>query len=429
VDIHILYEHVEREIYNAFLIKFELEKRGYNVAISKTAEPRLPFINAPKLILIPWLFGDQNVADLRIGYLKRFKNILNLQYEQVMSQMWLDVGYHVSSGKARFANQLCWGNKRKEILLNSGIPEDKLVVIGDIRQDFSKPQFKSFFKTKKQLSDEFNIPIEHEWCLFISSFSFATPSEEAMEYLNKTIGFENSKKWNEISIESQKLILEWIEQFVMENPNQEFIYRPHPSELKETNYMHLNKLAEKYSNFHFIFKYSVQDWILSCDYINSWISTSIVECYVLKKVCNILRPVKVDEYFDIPFYINADHICDYESFKEKNLSKENNKFPIASNEIKEYYDDIDDDNFVYKKICDYIEILINDDSFNGDFYNHGPIIDNLQFVLGKIFGGRIFSIFHNLLDNKKSNEVKTVTEVDYEKINILKKIVDENFDK
>lgn len=427
MDIHIIYEHVEREIYNAFLLKFELEKRGYDVLISRTQEPRLPSFNAPKLIIVPWLFAEHNLVDLRVGYLKRFKKILNLQYEQVMSQMWLDVGYHVSHDKARNACQLCWGNKRKKILEKEGIPENKLVVIGDIRQDFSKPPFKDFFKTKKQLSDEFDIPYEHEWCLFISSFSFATPTETTRQYLNETIGIENSRKWNEISIESQKLILDWIEQFVSENPNQEFIYRPHPSEVKETDYSHLHELNEKYPNFHFIFKYSVQDWILSCDYINSWISTSIVECYVLKKVCNILRPVKVDEYFDIPFYINADHICDYESFKKRNLSKENDKFPIAHSEMKEYYDDIGEEEFVYKKICDYIEILINDDSFNEDYYNHGPLIDNLKFFIGKLFDGRVFAIIRNVFDNKKNNEVTNVVTIDYEKINTLKKIVDDNF--
>lgn len=427
MDIHIIYEHIEREIYNSYLLKFELEKRGYDVKISRVQEPRLPFFEAPKLILMPWLFNNDNVDDLKIGYLKRFKKILNLQYEQVMSQMWLDVGYHVSKDKAKNANFLCWGNNRKEILLENGISDEDIVVIGDIRQDFAKPIFKDFFKTRKQLSEEFNIPEDHEWNLFISSFSFATPTQEHKEYLDKTIGEENSKKWYEISVESQKKILTWIEQFVRENPNQEFIYRPHPSEIKETDYSYIEELNDKYSNFHFVFKYSVQDWILSSDYVNSWISTSIVECYSLNKVCNILRPVKIDEYFDIPFYINADKITDYESFREKNTSKECSKFPISTDEIKKYYDSIDVEEFVYKKICDYIEEMINDDSFERDFYNHGSILDNLSYVLRKVTDGRILPIFKNLLKNNKENELKKVVEVDKEKIKTLKKIVDDNF--
>ena len=428
MDIHILYEHIEREIYNSYLLKFELEKRGYNVKISRAQEPRLPFFQAPKLILMPWLFNNINVDDLKIGYIKRFNKILNLQYEQVMSQMWLDVGYHVSKDKAKFANFLCWGNNRKQVLLENGIPNENIVVIGDIRQDFAKPIFKDFFKTRKQLSEEFDIPEDHEWNLFISSFSFATPTEEQKEYLDKTIGEENSKRWYEISVESQKGILSWIEDFVRENPTHEFIYRPHPSEIKETDYSYIEKLNDKYPNFHFVFKYSVQDWILSSDYINSWISTSIVECYSLKKVCNILRPIKIDEYFDIPFYINADHIMDYELFCEKNLSKDNNEFPIKSDEIKNYYDSINEDVFVYKKICDYIEEIIDDDSFNQDFYYHSPIIDNMQYIFRKIANNRIVPIFKNFIDNTKNNELKQVEEIDYEKINIIKRIVNDNFD-
>lgn len=426
-DIHIYYEHIEREIYNAFLLKFELEKRGYNVSISRTTEPKLPSFQAPKVILMPWLFGDHNVDDLKIAYVKPFYKILNLQYEQVMSQMWLDVGYHISSGKATNANQLCWGEKRKQDLIDGGIPEENLVIIGDIRQDFSKPQFKDFFKTKKQLSEEFNIPYDHEWNLFISSFSFATPNEESKNYVDETIGKENSEKWHLISVKSQEKILEWIERFVSENPNQEFIYRPHPSEVKETDYSRLNELDDKYSNFHFIFKYSVQDWILSCEYINSWISTSIVECYSLNKVCNILRPVKVDEYFDIPFYINADHIKDYETFSKRNLSREDSKFPINHEEIKSYYDTIGSDEFIYKKICDYIEEMINNDSFKKDFYKHNSIIDNIGYVFRKIAGNRILPIFRNFIQNKKDNELEHFEEIDKEKIQTLEKIVDDNF--
>lgn len=428
MDIHIFYEHVEREIYNVFLLKFELEKRGYEVTISRTLEPKLPFFNAPKLILVPWLFGNHNVDDLKMSYFRRFYKVLNLQYEQVMSQMWLDSGYHDPTGKAKCANQLCWGEKRKQMLVDYGFSEKNLVIIGDIRQDFTRPEFRNFFKSRKQLSEEFGIPEEHEWNLFISSFSYANPSDIYRTHNEKIIGKDNSDKWYLISKESQQKILEWIERFISENPNQEFIYRPHPTEIKSTDYSYLNELNEKYSNFHFIFKYSVQDWILSSDYINTWISTAIVECYSLNKVCNILRPIKVDEYFDIPFFINADQICNYELFKERNLSKENSKFPIDYEEIKVYYDTIGEDELFYKKICDYVEEMIADDSFKKDYYRHGPIIDNMGFILKKIFNNRIFAIFKDFINNNRDNELKNVVTFDQEKIAFLKKVVDENFD-
>lgn len=122
-----------------------------------------------------------------------------------------------------------------------------------------------------------------------------------IEFITRRLLIKNSNKWYLISKESQQKILEWIERFVSGNPNHEFIYRLHPTEMKSTDYSYLNKLNEKYSIFHFIFKYSVQDWILSSDYINTWISTSIVECYFLNKVFNVLRPIKVDEYLIFHF--------------------------------------------------------------------------------------------------------------------------------
>lgn len=427
MDVQIFYEHVERELYNAFLLKFELEKRGYDVLISRYNETRVPSLNPPKLIVMPWLFGEHNLVDLRRQYLKKFHRILNMQYEQVTSGLWLDIGYHVPSDKARNSYILCWGNYRKQILLNDGIAPENIVVIGDIRQDFTKPEFRDFYKTKKELSEEFNIPINHEWNLFVSSFSFTNQEEESRIYFEGLMGKKYYDEWCECNIQSQEIVLNWIKQFIDENPNHEFIYRPHPSEIKENDYTILEELDKKYSNFHFIFKYSVQDWILSCDFINFWFSTSIVECYSLNKSCNILRPIKIDEYLDVPFYINAEQISDYDSFSQRNLLKDN-KFPINSDEIKAFYDSIDDDGFVYKKICDYIEELINDESTKKDFYNKNLFIDNLKFFITRITEGRVLTIFKNILKDKKNNEVKKTLSVDYDKINKLKKIVDENFE-
>ena len=189
----------------------------------------------------------------------------------------------------------------------------------------------------------------------------------------------------------------------------------------------LKELDDLYLNFHFIFKYSVQDWILNSDFINFWFSTSIVECYSLNKPCNILRPVEIDEYFDVPFYINANHITDYESFNQNNLNNFN-EFPISPSEIKVFYDSIDDEKFVYKKLCDYIEKMINDDSFKRDYYYRNPFFENLMFCISRLWTGRFFSIVKNSVNDTVNAESKNVFEEDYEKIMILKEIVDENFD-
>ena len=103
-------------------------------------------------------------------------------------------------------------------------------------------------------------------------------------------------------------------------------------------------------------------------------------------------------------------------------------FPIEYDQIKSYYDTIGSDEFYYKQICDYIEFMIENDSFKKDYYYRGPIFDNLMYIFKKITNNRIIPIFKNLLDNNNNNELKNVVTFDHEKLNILKKIVDDNFD-
>ncbi len=145
IDIEIVYEHVERELNNAYLLKFELEKRGYEVKISPAFEPKLPSLKAPKLLITPWLHDDKGVNGLKFKYLSRVNKILNLQYEHVISQVWLESGAHCPSGLAKNGIHICWGDKIRRRLLKNGIQEKNLKIINDMKFDFeSWPKFNFF---------------------------------------------------------------------------------------------------------------------------------------------------------------------------------------------------------------------------------------------------------------------------------------------
>ena len=423
MDIHIIYEHVEREIYNSYLLKFELERRGYDVKISPMLEPKLPYINAPKLVITPWFHDDENVEAINFAYVKRLKKVLNLQYEQVISKNWIEIGTHCPSGLSQRANHICWGNKIKRRFMHVGIPEENLRVIGDIKTDFSKKEFISFFKTKKELSKEFDIPLDKNWHLFISSFSFTTPDKDFVKIATQDMKDANKvQKWNQISIDSKNAIMEWIEEFIKKHPHEEFIYRPHPSEYKNNDPSEFYKLEEKYDNFHFIFKYPIQDWIYSSDYLNTWLSTSIIDVYLLNKKCNILRPVKLDPYFDSEIFVDAYHIKTYDEFERENSQESQNSFPISKEVLLDYYNNIDDDKFVFKQLCDYIEEIISNDSYEKNFYKYFPLLDNTLFVIKKILNRRIFAMFKNFRSNN-NNKQSIEENIDYEKIKILREIV------
>lgn len=73
--------------------------------------------------------------------------------------------------------------------------------------------------------------------------------------------------------------------------------------------------------------------------------------------------------------------------------------------------------------------MIEDDSFKKDYYHYGPIIDNMGFIFKKKFDNRIFAIFEDFINNNRNNELKNVVTFNQEKIEFLKKVVYENFDK
>jgi surface carbohydrate biosynthesis protein len=362
MDIVIFYEFEERELTNACLLKCELEKREYEVEIAKVYEPHIPFLEKPKLIITPFLYNNLDVKTYASYFFQHIEKILNLQYEQVISKKWLKSGFHCPKDMAKNANHICWSESIKKRLKNTGINDKNLFVAGDLKTDFGRPLFKDFFLSKKDLAQEFSIDPKKEWILFISSFTLPNAPNYVIDDLSKKIsgdGYEFKK----LMVESKKNIIDWIQLFLIEHDNKEFIYRPHPNEAQFED-PKLIKLAKKYPNFHVISDYSVQEWIINSDFINTWISTSIIDAYFMNKHCNILRPVQINKENDIPFLINSQHISSYSEFKRANNEK-NTAFPIPPELIKKYY------KFpnapVYESICDYIDMIIKDSYFEQNF--------------------------------------------------------------
>ena len=370
MDIVIFYEFEERELTNACLLRCELEKRGYTVEIAKVYEARIPFIDKPKLIITPFLYHDKDVETFTSYFFQPVERILNLQYEQVISKKWLNTGFHFPKGLAKNAIHICWSEFLKNMVKNKDVNESNLFVVGDIRTDFDRSIFNEFFTSKKELSIEFKLDQEKEWVLFISSFTLPNAPEYVINDLRCKIGDDDDSEYlKNFMIDSKIIFMQWVKKFLIRNPDKEFIYRPHPNEARFHDH-ELMELTEKYPNFHVISKYPVQQWILSSDFINTWISTSIVDAYFMNKQCNILRPIKINEDYDSPILTDAKHICTYDEFEEVNNVKIET-FPIKSKVINQYYNF--PDKPVYESICDYIDLIINDSSYKQELYKENTI--------------------------------------------------------
>lgn len=383
-DIVIFYELPERELNNANLLKAEFERRGYSVEIKDYWNYReivFPIKEKPKLVIAQSGYDDSDLERFTLRFKPKIDKMLNMRYEQVIAKRILNSDLHYPREHMKNMSHICWSEHIKEEMMQQGIPEKNLPVTGDIKTDFSNKKFDTFYKTKEELGKEFDLDINKEWILFISSFTFnENDSDKRLIRMNNNL--EDGKYMQKWDIESKKILMGWIKEFLENHPEKEFIYRPHPVEYNVMSEdIDMYTLEKEYSNFHYISKYAIQEWIRPCDYLNTILSTSIIDVYLLKKQCNILRPVPLDPDFDNPLLLHADSIDSYEEFEKHNTSKNENPFPISDEDVNKYY--YFGDKLAYEAICDYAEKMISDDSFKSNFYPNNSKFLRLKFVLRK----------------------------------------------
>lgn len=353
MNITILYERKTRELYNDLLLKMELESRGHKCIISQMYEADKFNIgeNQPDVILAPHIYSTREIPRIWSRFGKCDK-IINLQYEQILSYEQEKEKIFDPKGEAKKAYHVCWGENTHYRLLESGISENKLPILGAIQLDLLRKEFRpSNYEQKQKYSQRFGIDMKKKWIVFLSSFTYADAADAwvKMNENNVNASRENTRK---LHSESRSEILDWFSYLLKDDNNFEIIYRPHPDE----NFLSVvNELKNKYNNFHIIRDEPVKNWINCCDYIYSWYSTSVVEAYYMKKKFSILRPVRIKEESEINFLKDMKFIESKEAFLD-NIYYEDQIEELEGNKplIESYYY-VDVNETAIEKYADFIE--------------------------------------------------------------------------
>lgn len=358
MDFIIIYERKKRELENAILLKLELEKRGYSCSVFQYLEGinfNIFNLNSPQIILTPHMYDDRNVyrTFFRFGHARY---LVNLQYEQVLSDKWERVGHHNPKGEAQKAIHICWGIKTYDRLKEAGVPEDNLKLLGALQLDLLRKEYRynNYFK-RKVLSEEFNLEMTKKWTLFISSFAFADIHEDRLK-MNENVATISLQNHVKIHTTSRNYILDWLCNIIEKDIDNIIIYRPHPEELNLDKVIELEK---KYPNFKVINDYSVKVWIENCDNMYSWYSTAVVESHFLNKPYSIIRPTELPDDFDNVLLKRAKFITNYKEF-EIDYFKEDKlrELPINDSYIREYYE-VSEQAPSFIRYCDMLEELYN----------------------------------------------------------------------
>lgn len=352
VDFLFIYEVKNRELENITLLAAELERRGYTTA----------FINSWTSMYSSFESYDAEVVVLSACYntgtyhyfthhASKFRKVVNMQWEQVIKNGYAFAEVPTSwtfSGEGLRNRHICWGNNTKERLhTRFGVPYEYLKVCGHIALDFYKPEFREFVIPREKLFTENGLDPNKKTALFIASFAMANMPDRLLAISSDTLKDIDVKT----ARQSQSDLIEWFSKVVPKHPDIQFVYRYHHSEANDER---LKKLEETVDNFYCISKEAIKHWIIACDKIYNWESTSAIEVYVADKQNFVLRPIELPWEVDLPLFKNADIITDADGFdKSMALDCDVKNQPYDDEVMHDYYDM--DGRFTFHKICDLLE--------------------------------------------------------------------------
>ena len=336
LDFLILYEHTVREYESDLLLKLELERRGYQVEIRQLLDPkyrRLFGQDKPEVLVASCMYDNEAINSHVYNNIGRCDKIVNLHWEQMLSDTQEEGDWFNMNGNAKRCIQTCWGKRTAARLQAHGMDPKNTPVTGAVMMDFLRPEFKGYFKDKAALCREFGLDPDKKLHLYISSFGYASMSEEEVAELSRMAGtdFTGFAATNRISMDQT---LRWFDAYLGDHPEVELVYRRHPS---EWNSPALEELTRKRPNFHVIFADSVKQWIVAADSISIWMSTAIAEVYMAGKSCHILRPVPIEHEYDPVIYKGARYVTSYEEFCTA-MAQSDPPFPIRREVIEGYFD-------------------------------------------------------------------------------------------
>lgn len=263
----------------------------------------------------------------------RFKKIINLQWEQFMTEekAFVHDTQWFFKEDAHNIFHISWGEWNVNRLVDfCGLPKKHVLCCGHVGLDFYRPELREAIIPKEQLFSKYGLDKFDKVGLFISSFTLINLPEKQLKGISDA---RNISEQLPLSVKSQKVILDWFTKYLTDNKNHAIIYRPHPAEKSNPA---LKELCSKYDNFFVFGEESIKHWINSCDLIYTWFSTSLGEVWASQKSCYILRPYEWTPGEDIVFYKNMSLVTDYSGFAHS-FNNNSYHFPIANDTMNHFY--------------------------------------------------------------------------------------------
>ncbi len=362
LDFLFIYEHKVRELEALCLMKYELDRRGYQTKIvyvddAVNASASTPIYHAK--VLCTMACYDNYTLFWHSKEFVKFEKVIDLQWENIVypKDEQREDAYKNFWGIGKEVVHVSWGRQNVRRLLEvAHLDEKKVKLTGHVGMDFLREPLSRYYLSKEEVFAKYNIPMNKKVFLFASPYYGDCLTEKYIAGMRKAFG-DDWGEYYKFMCDSQKEILKWFEKICIENSDIILIFRPHPGHSS----IMAEKLAGKCDNFRIISGESVKQWIVVCDKIYTGNSSVIVEAYFAKKMCQLLFPFPVTSGYELKLIADSGKITTYEEFKMSICGKEE-VFPIPTQNIEEIYL-IDWNTANYVKFADMAEEVLQDNYY------------------------------------------------------------------
>ena len=315
-----------------------------------------------KVLLLSACYSDNGYAWFT-GEALEFEKVINLQWEQVIMNGVAEskgINDWYFRGEALKNRYVCWGENNQEYLHKRfGIGTGQTRVCGYLPLDFYRDNLRDATMKREELFSRYGLDPARKTLLFISSFAEAGKPMSDAAILDEDEDEQESRDNVALQESSQRMILEWFRQLAADEEGIQIVYRPHPAEANNPKVL---RYAREVPNIRVIPQESIRNWIMNCDILCNWQSTSMIELYAAGKKSLILRPKEIPFQRAMPIFEEG-HFTAVKTYEDllAGVRAEHPAFPVEEDRLLRFYSITD--RAAYERVGQYLIDTLEDPDY------------------------------------------------------------------
>ncbi len=318
IDILYLYEHVDRELDVACIVKIYLEQQhGLNAEIVQHPFGQLsPDLNLdgarPRVVAMPHAYYTPYLLDWPKA------TYVSLMWEQLFYKGNRLVKMPRGTFALKHVLHHVWGEFSSDYLQEVGVPKEHIFVNGNMAYALYGEPYRRYYTGRDELARRYGLDPAKRWIFFPENYNWAFYTEEKLRGSQAKSGLPEGEVYamRDFCRDSLDETIRWCSQVVAKNENVEIIVRPRPFVPLDEFKTFVNRvIPEMPARMRITKDESVREWIMASDGVVSSYSTSLIEAAVAGKPVFMLEPLPIPDSIHMSWHDLAPHVQTLSDFE------------------------------------------------------------------------------------------------------------------